>query len=97
MENVDAVLEDIDRYIGLTEEEYSGKGKYIFGFSMGGMFANMMTIKKKNYFNGNIMIAPPFLFESSALVKWESVIRFLAKVCPSWKLIPNLGKFSSNF
>lgn len=93
-ENKDILLEDISNFIKLTQTEYSKitQNSFIFGYSLGGLLANLIALQKADYFNGLVMISPPMDFDHEKYDKWIGVTRFLNKYFPKFGLISTKGK-----
>ncbi len=96
-ESKETILDDINNFINLTESDYSDKtnNKYILGYSFGGLFANLITMQRPNYFDGQILLAPAFFSDSSKYSLTIKVARLINYVYPSLPLIEIKGK--SNF
>lgn len=62
IDNKKTLLDDIDKFIEACDKLYTNKKtpRFIMGFSLGAALANLIAIKRKNYFRGMILLAPPF-------------------------------------
>jgi acylglycerol lipase len=96
LENQKVILEDINNFISITENEYNNEtsiNKFIIGYSLGGLMANLICLEKTNYFNGMILIAPAFHGEAEKKYSfWVKFARVLNKVAPSLSLLKIKGK-----
>ena len=58
LENKDTLLSDYLKFIELTEKEYYDltPNRFILGYSLGGLFANLVCLEKKDYFSGMVLL-----------------------------------------
>ncbi len=95
LENQDVIMEDIKKFISLTENDYLSQtcfNKFVIGYSLGGLLANLICLEKRNYFNGMILIAPAFHAEiENKYSFWVKIARILNKVAPSLSLLKIKG------
>jgi predicted alpha/beta superfamily hydrolase len=83
----------------LTENEYNDKSpnKYVVGYSFGGLFANLLTMYKPNYFNGQILLAPAFYYDDTKYKTLIKFSRFMNKIFPTMELIKPKGIYNYIF
>jgi acylglycerol lipase len=93
-ENKEVMTDDINKFISLTESEYSNKtkNKYILGYSLGGLLSNLVTLSRPDYFNGMILLAPAFYADTTKHSNIIKIARMLNYVCPTLPLIELEGK-----
>jgi len=85
------VMDDIKKFINLTDKIYNDKtqNKFILGYSLGGLYANLISLELSNYFNGMVMISPPMHIETKKhelLLKIAYVLRNFLPSLPLFKL-----------
>jgi alpha-beta hydrolase superfamily lysophospholipase len=91
LENKDVIVEDIRNFIKITENEYPEdklKNKFVFGYSFGALFANLISLEKKDYFNGMVLLAPPFYMENkyNFWIKIANILKFFFPTLPLVKI-----------
>lgn len=88
-ENMDIVLDDLKNFVKVTEDMYKDKtqNKFILGYSMGALYANLVSLKLPDHFNGLAMIAPPFVIDTKKYEVWLKIGNFLRNIIPSLPLL----------
>ncbi len=92
-ENQNIILQDLNKFIDLTEKDYIDKtsNKFVLGYSFGGLFANLLCLQRKDYFNGMILLAPSFNGDNKKYSFWIKLARVLNTIAPSLSLVKIKG------
>ncbi|KAJ7977573.1 caffeoylshikimate esterase-like [Quillaja saponaria] len=81
------------------QEEYKGKGKFLYGESMGGAVALLLHKKDPSFWDGAVLVAP--MCKISEKVKPHPVvINILTRVedvIPKWKIVPTRDVIKAAF
>lgn len=82
-----------------VQEEYKGKGRFLYGESMGGAVALLLHKKDPAFWNGAVLVAP--MCKISEKVKPHPVVvNLLTRVedmIPKWKIVPTKDVIDSAF
>ncbi|KAL3680838.1 hypothetical protein R1sor_023794 [Riccia sorocarpa] len=85
-----ADCEDYFRSI-LEREEYVNKPRFLFGESMGGAVAILVTQRDPSIWNGLVLVAPMCKISEKvkppALV--TAILKKMARLVPTWKIVPS--------
>jgi acylglycerol lipase len=89
LENMNTMIEDFKNFINTSDALYTEKteNKFVLGFSLGGLYANLISLAMPNYFNGMIMISPPLSVDIKKYDFLMKIANFLRNVFPSLPLI----------
>lgn len=58
---------------------------------MGSVLAFNAAIKRKNFFDGVVMLGPPVLIEREETTYYKYAFKFLGKFLPGYPIIPKEG------
>ncbi|KAF5731442.1 caffeoylshikimate esterase isoform X2 [Tripterygium wilfordii] len=82
-----------------AEEEFRGKGRFLYGESMGGAVALLVHKKNPTFYNGAILVAP--MCKISEKVKPHPVVinilTSFEEIIPKWKIVPTKDVIDSAF
>jgi alpha-beta hydrolase superfamily lysophospholipase len=89
LESQNIILDDLKKFINLTDKIYNDitQNKFILGYSLGGLYANVLSLELSNYFNGMIMISPPMYMETKKHELLLKIAYVLRNFIPSLPLI----------
>lgn len=92
-ENEKILLEDVYNFIEMTHGKYFEKtlNKFIVGYSLGSLLAYNSAIKRKNFFDGVVMIGPPVFIEREETPYYRFAFKILQKIFPGFPIVPKLG------
>ena len=92
-ENENILLEDVHNFIEITFAAYHNRtyNKFIVGYSLGSLLAFNSAIKRKNFFDGVVMIGPPVLIEREETIYYKYAFKILGKLFPGFPLIPKMS------
>lgn len=95
-EDMNVILEDYKNFINTTESMYKDKtdNKFVLGYSLGGLFSNIISLAMPHHFNGMIMIAPPLSIDVKQYDFWLKVGNVLRNIFPSLPLVKLKCKLS---
>jgi len=68
--------------------------KFIVGYSLGGALAYNTAVKKKDFFDGVVLIAPPIILEVKENSFQYLFLRLLKKILPGFPVLPLSGKIT---
>ncbi|BBN11070.1 acylglycerol lipase [Marchantia polymorpha subsp. ruderalis] len=97
----DQLVADCDEFFRsvLDREEYINKPRFIYGESMGGAVAILVSQRNPSLWNGLILVAP--MCKISEKMKPPGIVTsILMKVChfiPTWKIVPTKSVIDSAF
>lgn len=94
-ENEQTLLEDVNNFINMTYGSYFERtmNKFLIGYSLGSVLAFNTAVKKKDFFDGVVMIAPPIILEVNETSLQFKLLSLLNKVLPGFPLLPLKSKF----
>ncbi|KAL3681833.1 hypothetical protein R1sor_024789 [Riccia sorocarpa] len=99
--NFDHLVTDCETYFkSITErEEYLDKPRFLYGESMGGAVAILVSERDSSYWSGLVLVAP--MCKISEKIKppafVTSVLKKMAHVVPTWKLVPSKDVIDNAF
>lgn len=77
------MLDDLIRFIDETEKLYpDNKNRFVLGYSLGGLYTNLINLKKPNYFNGMILLAPAVQFDFTKNKYLIPIAQLLNRIYP---------------
>ncbi|WZZ82565.1 hypothetical protein YC2023_103137 [Brassica napus] len=96
----DIVNDCYDYYTSISaQEKYRGKGRFLYGESMGGAVALLLHKKDPSFWNGALLVAP--MCKISEKVKPHPVVINLLtrveEIIPKWKIVPTKDVIDAAF
>ncbi|XP_021643394.2 caffeoylshikimate esterase isoform X3 [Hevea brasiliensis] len=94
------IVNDCNEFFkSVCEKDYSNKGRFLYGESMGGAVALLLHKKEPSFYNGAVLVAPMCKI-SEKLKPHPVVVNILTsfeEIIPKWKIVPTKDVINAAF